>query len=338
MDDDVVVINDYLDAEGFTDGLPVIPPIANRVQAMAEASGRRASHLVATIPPAQGRATVEKIAINAVMAGCRPEYMPVVVAAIEAMAQPGFNLGVCQVTTHPAAPMLVVNGPVRAALSINSGTNALGQGARANATIGRAIRLTLTNLGGATPGTVDKSTQGQPARYTFCFGECEEETPWEPLHAERGVPAEESAVTVVSAAGTHHLANGGDRGEDVLKSLAYGIICSANNHMTVPSGEPMLLLNPTHARLIAAAGYTKDQVKQHLFELARVPVEWISEYTLKRRRQAGIPPDGGSVPITERWENFMVAVVGGDGGLHSTYIPTIGPSKAQTRRIQPGPR
>ena len=334
LEDDIVVINDFLIAQGYSDGLPVIPPTLERVEEMVQASGRPANELVATLPPAQGQATVQKIAINAVMAGCRPEYMPVVIAAIEAMLPPPYNLSVAQVTTHPAAPMLIVNGPIRKELSMNWGTNALGQGNRANATIGRAVRLALVNLGGASPG-VDKSTQGQPARYSFCFAENEEENPWEPLHVEYGLKPGESAVTVVSAAGTHHLGHGSDDGEDLLKSLTSGIVCTSNNHLTAPGSEPVLLLCPAHAKLLANCGYTKAKLKKHFYEYARVPVASLSEYTLKRRRQAGhsVEPET-SVPMTRRWEDFLIAVVGGDGGLHSTFVPTLGPSKAITQRIR----
>ena len=319
---------------GYTDGLPVIPPTPDRVAAMVAGVGRSPKDVIATLPPGQGEATVEKIAVNAVMAGCRPEYMPVIIAAVEAVARPSFNLGVCQVTTHPASPMMLLNGPVRKDLSVNSGTNALGQGWRANATIGRALRLVLVNLGGAEPETVDKATQGQPGKYTFCFGENEEESPWEPLHVEGGFRPDESAVTVVAAGATHHLLNGGNDGEDVLKTVTYGIISAATNHVVLPEGEPLLLLCPAHANNLSLAGYTKEKLKRHLFEYARVPVEWLSNYCIARREHGGVAtPKKGAIPMAETWENFMVAVVGGHGGLHSTFVTTVGPSRAQTRLV-----
>src|SRR5262249_24111947 len=148
------------------------------------------------LPPRQGEATVEKLAINAVMAGCLPEYLPVLIAAVEAVADPDFNLDGVQATTHPVAPLIVVNGPLARRLNINSGYNCFGQGFRANATIGRAMRLVLMNVGGGLPGTGDRSTQGSPSKFSYCIAENEEANPWEPLHVERGFPRDVSTVTV----------------------------------------------------------------------------------------------------------------------------------------------
>ncbi len=334
VDDDIAAVYEYLDERGLTDGLPVIPPSQERVAAMVGGAGMGPEAVVAVLPPDRAEVTVEKVAVNAVMAGCRPEYMPVLIAAIQAIVVPAFNPDSVQVTTHPATPMLILNGPIRAALDVNGGSNAMGQGWRANATIGRALRLVLVNLGGATPGGVDRSTQGQPGKFTFCFGENEEDSPWEPLHVERGFGQVESAVTPIAAAGTNHIVNGSSDAEDLLASLTYGILTPASNNVILPMGEPVLLLCPDHAQLLAGAGYTKATLKQHLFERARVPAGWISEYIWARREQIGRSVDRtASVPMAEEWDKIILAVVGGPGGLHSTFVPSLGSSQAQTQRI-----
>ncbi len=187
----------FVMAQGWSDGLPVLPPTRAAVSAMIGACGLKRDHVLGTMPPLNGIATVEKIAANAVMAGCLPEYFPLVLAGVTGMLQPGFNLDGVQTTTGNVAPLVIVNGPCRKTLEINCGANVLGQGWRANATIGRAIRFVMTNIGGAVPGLYDKSTVGQPAKYTFCIGENEEENPWESLHVERGFNREADAISHV---------------------------------------------------------------------------------------------------------------------------------------------
>src|SRR5688572_28062782 len=195
--DDFRAFFDDIYDRGWTDGLPVIPPREEYVREMIESNGLEGDVVIANIAPDGAAATVEKIAINAVMAGCRNEYLPVLLAAVKAMAQPQFNLLWVQATTNPVAPFVVVNGPIRARIDINCGRGALGPGRRANATIGRALRLIMLNIGGAIPGEVDKAVLGQPGKFTFCLGEFEEESPWEPLHVELGLARSSSAVCVI---------------------------------------------------------------------------------------------------------------------------------------------
>ena len=190
---------DVLYARGVTDGLPVIPPTAARVRAAVEASGRRGDEVIGLVAPRYGRATVEKIAINAVMAGCRPEYLPVVIAAVEAICDPAFALVGVSGTTDAVTPLVILNGPVRRALDVNCGAGVFGAGWRANATIGRALRLVWANVGGATPGLLSMSTFAQPGRYSYCIGEHEEASPWEPLHVEHGFAGRDSTVAVLAA-------------------------------------------------------------------------------------------------------------------------------------------
>ena len=171
---------------GWTDGLPVVPPTGDLVEDFIGASGRQGDELIAELPPLGGRATVERIAVNAVMAGCLPEYMPVVITAIEALMDDRFNLRGVMCSTGIHTPLVIVNGPISKTLDINSGYNCLGQGWRANATIGRAVKLALVNLGGAIPGDTNKATFGHPGAYTYCMAEDEDANPWEPYHVEAG--------------------------------------------------------------------------------------------------------------------------------------------------------
>ncbi|MER3419161.1 MAG: hypothetical protein C4290_00950 [Chloroflexota bacterium] len=184
------------------------------------------------LPPRQGEATVERIAINAVMAGCRPEYLPVVIAAVEAMADPDFNLDGVQATTHPVAPLVIVNGPAARELGINCGYNCYGQGTRANATIGRAIRLILMNIGGGLPGTGDRSTQGSPAKYSYCVAENEDANPWEPLHVERGYSRDTSTVTVIGCEGPHNIQEHySNTGEGILLTITGAMGQAGSNNI-----------------------------------------------------------------------------------------------------------
>ncbi|MBI3300687.1 MAG: hypothetical protein HYZ72_01200, partial [Deltaproteobacteria bacterium] len=184
---------ELLFARGVTDGLPVVPPTEERVKRMLAGADRDPQELIGTVGPNYGRATVEKVAINAVMAGCHPSYFPVVLAGVAALSDEKFNAHAINVTTFSATPLAIINGPIRQEIGVNCGHNALGHGFRANATIGRALRLIIMNIGGAKPQEITKATMGHPAQFTFCVGENEEESPWEPLHVERGFGREESA-------------------------------------------------------------------------------------------------------------------------------------------------
>ena len=177
----------YFINRGWSDGLPMLPPTQAAIDSMIAASGLNKDDILGVIPPLNGIATVERVAANAVMAGCLPDYFPLVLAAVQGVLQPRFNLDGVQTTTGNVAPLVIVNGPCRNTLQINYSSNVLGQGWRANSTIGRALRLVLSNIGGAAPGIYDKATLGQPAKYTFCIAENEEENPWDPLHVERGL-------------------------------------------------------------------------------------------------------------------------------------------------------
>ncbi|GBD11067.1 hypothetical protein HRbin23_00718 [bacterium HR23] len=325
-------VNGFFYQKGMTDGLPIVPPTEERVWRMVEAVGRDPQEVVAEVPPGMGRATIEKLAINAVMAGCLPEYFAVVVAAVEALCQPSFNLTAIQATTNPVGPLLILNGPVRQHLGVNCGAGCMGPGWRANATIGRAIRLILLNIGGAAPGPVDKAVQGYPGKYTFCFGENEEDSPWPPLHTERGFRREESTVTVVGAQGTTNILEMSPRPDDLLVSLAHGMINTGVNNFLTGLGEPLLVLNPLHARILAEAGWTKDSLREYLFEHVRAPLSWFS----RRARERGTFEDrtrNDMVSMVREPQQYMIVVAGSTGGHHSTFIPTFGDTLSVTRPI-----
>jgi hypothetical protein len=299
---------------------------------------RDPQEIVAVLSPRSAAATVEKIALNAVMAGCLPEYLPVVIAAVEAIAEEKFNLLGIQATTHPCGPLIVVNGPIAKKLGLNSKGNAFGPGVRANATIGRALRLILLNIGGGIPVQIDKSTQGQPAKYTYCIAENEDDNPWEPLHVERGFGAEDSAVTVFAAEGPHNINDHESiTGKGILKTAAATMATAGNNNLTYFTGEPILMLGPEHASTVAKDGFSKEQVKDFIFEHARLPMQMLSEENIEARKDSpeifGEFADTGRVPLSRR-EDIVIMVLGGEG-KHSCFVATFGMSYSVTKLITP---
>ena len=334
-------IEDKLYREGCTDGLPIVPPTEERVMRMIECNKLDPQQVIATIPPQNGPATVEKIAINAVMAGCRPEYLPVIIAAVEAMTSKGFDLFGVQATTHPCGMLTLINGPIAKTLDINAGSGAMGPGWRANATLGRAVRLILLNCGGAFPGKVDKATQGTPAKFTFCFAENEEASPWEPFHVERGFKPADSTVTVLGLEGPHDI-NGqdGTRAFSLLRIMASSMMSAGSSNVRFTTGSDLVLcLGPEHAAIIARDGLTKDDVKDYLFNTARISLDLFSEEHLIHRKkspaQYGEFVEGKPIPIVLNKENILVIVAGG-AGLHSCWMPSWGGPKhrAVTRLIR----
>ncbi len=325
---------------GWTDGLPVVPPTEGRVRRFLDAIDRPPDELIGEVPPKGGRATVEKIAINAVMSGCLPEYLPVVIAAVEALLRPRFNLASVQCSTHIATPLVVVNGPVAAHLGMNWGANCLGQGNRANATIGRAVKLVLTNLGGAIPGDEDQATFGHPGKFSYCLAENEEENPWEPYHVEEGYYPEESVVSVHPAEAPHNLNNhGADNPRDLLLTFALSMAIPGCNNIHV-MGDVLLALGPEHARIIHDAGWSKNDVRAFLFEHARQPIsvlalggihgKQVHRNSLWPRWIDRDDPDA-LVPVVRRAEDIHIIVAGGPG-RHSLFIPGWG-SRITSARV-----
>jgi hypothetical protein len=327
-------IDAHYQERGWTDGLPIVPPTETRVHELLKQTARDPREVVGVLPPRQGEATIEKIAVNAVMAGCRPAYFPVVLAAIEALADPLFNLDSVQATTHPVATLLVVNGPIARAIGLQAGYNAFGQGFRPNVTIGRAVRLVLMNVGGGLPGSGDRATQGSPAKIAYCVAENEAESPWEPLHVEAGLPAGTSTVTVFGCEGPHNIQDHySNTARGVLLTVA-GAMGQAGSNNLLGRGWPLLSLGPEHAATIAREGYTKQQVKEFLFEHARYPLAKLGlEYQRQQIERWGVvdAPDT-MVPIVRTADDISVIVVGG-AGKHSSWQPTFGDGTHWTRRV-----
>jgi hypothetical protein len=309
---------------GFTDGLPVIPPTESAVLAMLDAAGMQPDELLAVVPPEGGPATAEKVAINAVMAGCLPEYFPVVIAAMRAITDPKFNLLGVQTTTNPVGPVLIINGPIRKRLDINSGRGCLGPGRRANATIGRAIRLCMLNIGGCPPGDVDKAIHGMPGKLSFCFGEAEEESPWDPLHVENGYARQQSTVTAVAGQGTQNIYAGFLDPLNVVTMVADAMACYGNNGYLRALGNPLVIFSPGHATLFADAGWSKQRIKDELFERTKVP-----RGRIPRAAQLSKPiytdyADDEMCLLCPDADSILIVVAGGPEAYHVTYVPNFG--------------
>lgn len=251
---------------GWTDGLPVVAPTPERVARMLAGTTRDPAEVVAVVPPNLVPCTVEKVAINAVLAGCRPDYLPVVLAAVEAACTDAFNVHGLLATTWFSGPMVVVNGPIAHTIGMNSGVNALGQGNRANATIGRALQLVVRNVGGGRPGEVDRATLGQPGKYTFCFAENEADSPWEPLHVTRGFAAEQSCVTLFAGEAPRGFADQLGREAPQLAANLAAALLTVWSTRAVMAFDAFVVVSPEHARVFASAGWSKQQVVDELTE------------------------------------------------------------------------
>ena len=330
---------------GVTDGLPVVPPTRERVERAIAAAGRPADELVAEVPPNYGRATVEKIAINAVMAGCRPEYLPVVLAAVEAICDDAFDLHGVSATTNAPAPLVVINGPIRKTLDVNCGAGVFGPGWRANATIGRAVRLVCVNVGGARPGVVSMSTLAHPGRYTYCIGEREEDNPWEPLHVEHGFARGDSTVAVLAADAPLGVYDHRSRtAPDLLATIA-GSMAVIMNHKMTHWGDTLLVIGPEHAGTLAGDGWSKADVRRFLFERLQRPVrelvpgrdggEGLPEHVLRKFPHP--EAEETRVPKFRAPEHIKIVVAGGTAGRFSAIVPGWSFSKGSNlvlRRIR----
>jgi hypothetical protein len=333
------------DLEGFyrilrerrwTDGLPAVPPTIPRVERMIAHCGRAADERIATVPPVFGIATVELLAANAVMAGCDPEYMPLLVSAVQAATAAEFNLQGLQATTNAGTPWLIVNGPLAKKFGVNSGINCLGQGTWANATIGRALRLIMQNIGGALPGDMDRATQGHPGKYSFCCAENEAASPWEPLHVERGYAPGQSTVTVACSSGTLNMNSHTKNADDLLSAFADTLAHATSNDYWA-GGEPWIVLSPEHAEVLGKAGLSKAEVKLRLWEQSkmkgsRMALRDLARTEDARRAELGIIGPDTMIPISPAPELIGVIVAGGPG-THSTYIPTYANTRSATREV-----
>ena len=312
--DDATEAIEFYFSQGWTDGLPVVPPTVDKVRRFLDQAGRAPSEILGS-EPTKGRViTAEKVAVNAVMAGCLPEYFPTVVTAIEAMCEPEFNLHAMSVSTMGAASLIVVSGPVATELGLNSGVSAFGPGHRANATIGRAVRLVLSNVTGAVSGVLDKATLGHAGKYTWCIAEAEEVSPWEPLHVHRGLGADQSGVTVFAGLSpiqvtNHHSTNP----RSILSSFADGLFVAGPGQE-----EIVVVLCPEHVGHIKAAGWTRRQVQEALFEASqRTAGDWM-------RSGAPAADTDDPAPVARSPESFTLVVAGGMAGAFSAIIPLWG--------------
>lgn len=338
--DDADAAHEALVEAGWTDGLPVRLPTAPAVRAMLDANGLDADDGLGGLPPVWGEATYGRLAANAVMAGCRPEYLPVVIAALRAMKDERFNMHGVQCTTHVVAPLIVVNGPIRETIGINCGHNCLGQGTRANATIGRAVRLAMVNIGGAIPGSLDKATFGHPGKYTYCFGENEGNSPFPPFQTSRGFAADESTVTVFPGEAPHNINNHSSDPMELLGAMADTLATLGNNNMFV-SGEVMVILGLDHAGLLDDAGFKRHNVQEFLHERARRTVGELRGHGMYAHdigrnlwpKWVDRRDDEASVPIVRRPGDVHVVVAGGVGP-HSLVVPGWG-TRAVTEAIAP---
>jgi hypothetical protein len=337
-EDDFDSINALYMERGWGDGLPIVPPTAERVEKMLAYCDRAWNEPIAKIAPRYGEATPLRLAANAVMAGCRPEYFPLFMLAIEALCEEPFNLYGIQATTHLCAPLVIVNGPVASELGINSGHNAFGPGTQSNATIGRAIRLALVNIGGAIPGAGDMSTFGAPSKFSYCVAENEKDSPWEPLHVERGFAADASTVTVIGAEPPHNVNDHESLSAEGILTTIAGTMATTGNNDVFYEAQPLVVMGPEHAKTVAQ-GFSKADAKRFLQAHATIPMNRFSKENIERRFKGtlkaryGDSPLDTPIPIVQRAEDIIIAVVGG-AGKHSAFIPTFGATRSVTRALK----
>ncbi len=324
----------------WCDGLPIVAPTRERVDAMlAGARADGGEPPLGLMPPLWRECTLEKLAVNAVMAGCDPATFPVIVAAVHAMLDPAFNLYGVQATTHPVAPLVIVSGPAARAIGLHSGAGLFGPGFRANATIGRAVRLILMNVGGAWPGRHDMATQGSPAKFSYAIAEREEESPWEPLHVGLGFGPDQSVVTVYGGEAPHNV-------NDHVSTTAAGILnnvsdvaatLGSNVGWYFSQSQLLVVLGPEHAATVAADGFTRADVQRFVFEHARLPLGrlklggmWgMHDWPLWMQKATD---DSAMLPQVPSPDDVLVMVAGGSG-KHSAVVPNCTFSRAVSRVI-----
>ncbi len=323
----------------WADGLPIVPPTHTRVEAMLAGGRASGQESLGLMPPLWRESTLEKLAVNAVMAGCEPACFPVIAAAVRAMLDPVFNLYGVQATTHPVAPLLIVSGPGARALGLHSGAGLFGPGFRANATMGRAIRLILMNVGGAWPGRHDMSTQGSPAKFSYAIAPREDASPWEPLHVALGFGADQTVVTVYGGEPPHNV-------NDHVSTRAAGILNNVSDVATtlgsnvgwyLSQSQLLVVLGPEHAATIAADGFTRSDVQRFIFEHARLPLGrlklggmWgMHDWPLWMHK---VTDDSAMLPRVPSPDDVLVMVAGGSG-KHSAVVPNCTFSRAVSRPI-----
>lgn len=328
--DDALAAIDYCYEQGWTDGLPVVPPERTRVEAMLAMEGRPPETVIAIHPATGLELSLQAAAINAVMAGCLPEYFPVIVAALEAMAKKPFTFHGSSASTGGSAPLLVVSGPVVDEIGMNAGVNLFGPGNRANATIGRAVRLIILNVFKMTPGIADKSTQGNPGKYTFCIAERADANPWPGLNEELGYGTDISCVVTFAGAGFCNVENhGANTAEGILTSIAD----SMANLGCITYGQSVVVLSPEHAQIIAKDGWSKRDVQSFLYQTAKRDVsalQAVGKFISREHERQGTEAVHRGVHA----EDILLTVGGGDAGGHSAFIPSWSRGRASLMQHQ----
>lgn len=325
--DDLLAAIDYCYEQGWTDGLPVVPPVVGRVDEMLTVESRPADTVISRHPATGLELSLHAAAVNAVMAGCLPEHFPVVVAAFEAMDRPDFNFHGSAASTGGSAPLLVVSGPLADDIGMNSDVNLFGPGSRANATIGRAVRLILRNVFQMIPGISDKSTQGNPGKYSLCIAERARGNPWPLLCQAQGYASGVSSVTVFAAGGFCNVENhGGNTPEQVLDSVADAMA----NYGCITLGQSVVILAPEHMRIIAGAGWTRQDAQKFLFCQAKRTVDGMKGVGKYRDREYETQHGEGAHALVEPGflhrglspDDILITMGGGDAGGHSCFLPS----------------
>ena len=338
--DDLLAAIDYCYEQGWTDGLPVVPPVVDRVKAMLEGDSRPAETVIASHPATGLELSLHAAAVNAVMAGCLPEYFAVLVAAFEAMDRPDFNFHGSTASTGGSAPLLVVSGPHADDIGMNADVNLFGPGNRANATIGRAVRLILRNVFQMIPGISDKSTQGNPGKYSFCIAERARGNPWPLLCEEQGYPPGVSSVTVFAGGGFCNVENhGGNEPEQILGSVADAMA----NYGCITLGQSVVILAPEHMRIVGDAGWVREDVQHFLFSHAKRTVEGMKGVGKYRDREYDSQHGEGAHALVEPGfvhrglspDDILITMGGGDAGGHSCFIPSWSRGRASIMQHSP---
>ena len=327
MPDDLLAAIDYCYDQGWTDGLPVVPPVVERVKAMLAAESRPPETVIAHHPATGLDLSLHSAAVNAVMAGCLPEYFPVLVAAFEAMDREPFNFHGSTASTGGSAPLLVVSGPIADEIGMNADVNLFGPGNRANSTIGRAVRLILRNVFQMIPGISDKSTQGNPGKYSFCIAERSRGNPWPLLVEAQGYARGASSVTVYAGGGFCNVENhGGNTPEQVLGSVADAMA----NYGCITLGQSVVILAPEHMSIVAEAGWSREKTQDFLFGAAKRSIEGMKsvgkfrdrEYDAQHSEGASRLAEAGFVHRGMTPADILITMGGGDAGGHSCFIPS----------------
>ena len=315
---------------GWSDGLPVIPPTEERVLAMLAGAGRDPLEVLGILPPRRGEATVHAVAVNAVLAGCEPAHLPVLIAAVQAIAHPEFNLSAVNATTHPVALFVLVSGPIARELGVHGGSGCFGPTFPANAAIGRAMRLIQLNIAGASPGRGDRATQGTPAKFAFCATENLAESPWAPFQTTRGLGPDDNGVTIFGCEGPHNIQDHGSNTALGVMQTIVGAMGQAGSNNILARGSPVLAFGPEHAATVAGDGWSREDVQAYVYEHARYSLGELSDahfVFIQDHTTQGVPvppfPRDAMAPIADDPESIHVIVAGGPG-KHSSWFPTFG--------------